>query len=66
MSINDELPDAISNRDRLKAQLGQLEAYVERATAAGELVPPEAADLVQRLREVVLALDSLTASFETR
>lgn len=60
---NERLPDAASGRDGLASQLQELEAFVARSEAAGEPLPPEATEMVARLREIVRALDGLTSSF---
>jgi len=57
-----ELTDAASGRAGLATQLRQLEAFVARSEAEGEVLPPEAAEMIARLREIVQALDGLTAS----
>lgn len=57
-----EASAARSGRDGLAAQLRELEAFVTRADASGDALPPEAAEMVERLREIVAALDGLTAS----
>jgi hypothetical protein len=63
MSANEGLPDAaVARRDGLAAQLRELEAFVARAAAEGEEMPPAAREMVARLREVVQALDGLTSS----
>jgi hypothetical protein len=54
--------DALSGRDGLAAQLRDLEAFVARSDAAGDSLPPEAHEMIARLREIVAALDGLTAS----
>ena len=54
-----------SGRDGLVAQLRQLEAFVERSESAGDPLPPEAMHMIARLREIVQALDALTASMTT-
>jgi hypothetical protein len=59
----DELPNAAAaGRDGLASQLRELEAFVARSEAAGESLPPEALEMVEKLREIVRALDSLTSS----
>jgi hypothetical protein len=57
-----ELADAATGRAGLASQLHQLEAFVARSEAEGEPLPPEAAEMIARLREIVHALDGLTAS----
>jgi hypothetical protein len=66
MSAGDEMPSAASQgRDGLAAQLRELEDFVARSDASGEPLPPEALEMVSRLREIVKALDGLTSSLDT-
>jgi hypothetical protein len=60
--LHDEPATAAAGRDGLVAQLRQLEAFVERSEAEGDALPPEALHMIARLREIVQALDGLTAS----
>jgi hypothetical protein len=63
MSANEELPNAAAaGREGLATQLRELEEFVARSNAAGEPLPPEALEMVSRLREIVRALDGLTSS----
>jgi hypothetical protein len=63
MSTNEELPNAAAaGREGLATQLRELEEFVARSDAAGEPLPPEALEMVSRLREIVRALDGLTSS----
>ena len=62
---HDERMSPASGRDGLVAQLRQLEAFVERSESAGDPLPPEAMHMIVRLREIVQALDGLTASMTT-
>ena len=63
MSHEERLPDAAAaGREGLASQLRELEAFVATTEAAGEPLPPEATEMVERLREIVRALDGLTAS----
>ena len=63
MNDGDGLPDAAAaGRDRLASQLRELEAFVARAEADGDALPPEAREMIERLREIVRALDGLTSS----
>jgi hypothetical protein len=55
---------AAAGRDGLVSQLRELENFVAQAEAAGEPLPPEAVEMVERLREIVRALDGLTSSLE--
>ena len=65
MSPGDRLPDAAAaGREGLASQLRELEAFVAKTEAAGEDLPPEAAEMVERWREIVRALDGLTSSLE--
>jgi hypothetical protein len=52
------------SREAFAEQLRQLESFIASASAEGEQLPPEAVEMVARLREVVLALDGLTSSLE--
>ncbi|MEO7458253.1 MAG: hypothetical protein ABIY52_18485 [Gemmatimonadaceae bacterium] len=56
--------DAPSPREGLSDHLRQLEEFVERAETDGSDVPVEAAEMIARLREIILALDGLTASMD--
>jgi len=60
--INDA---AAAGREGLAAQLQELEAFVARTQAEGGELPPEAAEMIARLREIVSALDGLTKSLGT-
>ena len=63
MSENERLPDdAVTSREGLVSQLRELEAFVQSYADAGEALPPEATEMVERLREIVRALDALTSS----
>jgi hypothetical protein len=63
MSEKDPIPDAAAaGREGLASQLRELEAFVARSAAEGEALPPEALEMIERLREIVRALDGLTAS----
>ena len=53
---------AAAGREGLVTQLRALEAFVERSEAEGDALPPEATEMIARLREIVQALDGLTAS----
>ena len=57
--INDA---AAAGREGLASQLRELEAFVARTEAQGEEMPPEAVEMIARLREIVRALDGLTSS----
>jgi hypothetical protein len=55
---------AAAGRAGLATQLRELEAFAARSEAAGDALPPEAMEMIARLREIVQALDGLTASLE--
>ena len=57
--------DPTAGRDGLAAQLRELEAFVAKSAADGEALPPEALEMMTKLREIVQALDGLTSSFES-
>jgi hypothetical protein len=59
---DEELTGAAEGRAGLVTQLRELEAYVARSEANGEELPPEALEMIARLREIVQALDGLTSS----
>jgi hypothetical protein len=46
--------------------VAELEAYIAETEARGEPVPPEARLMLDRLRELMDALQGLTASFRER
>jgi hypothetical protein len=53
---------AAAGREGLVSQLRELEKFVAESEAAGESLPPEAVEMIERLREIVRALDGLTSS----
>lgn len=53
---------APSPREGLAEQLRHLEEFVAHATVQGEEMPPEAVEMIARLREIMAALDGLSAS----
>jgi hypothetical protein len=53
---------AAAGRDGLVTQLRALERFMAESEAAGEALPAEAVEMVERLREIVRALDGLTSS----
>ena len=55
-------PAALAEREGLSNRLRELEAFVARSEADGEALPPEARQMVDRLREIMRALDDLNAS----
>jgi hypothetical protein len=61
-SAKEERPSAAVTRQGLTTQLRELEAFIARSEAAGESLPPEALEMVDKLREIVRALDALTSS----
>lgn len=64
MSAAEGTPVAATPRDGLAAQLRQLEEFVARAESDGEELPPEATEMVARLREIMQALDGLSTTFD--
>ena len=63
MTSDDEgLTDATAGRAGLATQLRELEAFVARSESNGDELPPEAIEMIARLREIVQALDGLTSS----
>ena len=54
--------DAALSRASLADQLRQLEAFVATAESQGDALPPEAVEMVARLKEIMAALDGLAAS----
>ncbi len=64
MSAGDNPADALtpSPREGLAQQLRHLEEFVARTESAGEEMPAEAAEMIARLREIMEALDGLSAS----
>lgn len=52
------------HREAFGSSLAALQAEIAASDARGADVPPEAREMVARLREVVEALDGLTASLE--
>ena len=59
-----ELSSAAAGREGLTAQLRQLEEFVARTESSGDELPPEAVEMIARLREIVQALDGLTSSMQ--
>ena len=51
-----------AQREQLEGQVSHLQAFLDGAAARGEEVPPEARAMLDRLREIVVALDRLSAS----
>jgi hypothetical protein len=65
MPDDEKMNDAAMGRDGLATQLRALEDFVARSEAEGDALPPEAAEMIERLREIVQALDGLTKSIAT-
>lgn len=61
-SAGDEAASAAAGHAGLVAQLRQLEAFAARTVAEGDALPPQATEMILHLREIVDALDGLTAS----
>ncbi|MEP7001627.1 MAG: hypothetical protein ABI969_14165 [bacterium] len=64
MNADESVPVTAAPRDGLAAQLRQLEDFVAQAESEGEELPPEAVEMVARLREIMQALDGLSISFD--
>lgn len=62
MPDDERMDGAASGRDGLATQLRALEEFVARSESHGDALPPEAIEMIARLREIVHALDGLTAS----
>jgi len=60
MSAAESTPVATTARDEFAAQLRQLEEFVARAESKGEELPPQAAEMMSRVREIMDALDGLS------
>lgn len=58
----DDAANAAAGHAGLVAQLRQLEAFAARTVAEGDALPPQATEMILHLREIVDALDGLTAS----
>lgn len=58
----DDAASAAAGHAGLVAQLRQLEAFAARTVAEGDALPPQATEMILHLREIVDALDGLTAS----
>jgi hypothetical protein len=59
---HDEAVSAAAGHAGLVAQLRQLEDFAARTVAEGDTLPPQAMEMILHLREIVNALDGLTAS----
>ena len=64
--VDEDAATAASGRASLAAQLRQLEDFAARAASEGDSVPPQATEMIAHLREIVQALDGLTASTAER
>lgn len=62
----DDAESAATGRASLAAQLRQLEDFAARSVSEGDSVPPQATEMIAHLREIVQALDGLTASMADR
>lgn len=61
--MTDDINDAAAaGREGLASQLRELEAFIARTEAEGGEMPPQAVEMIARLREIVHALDGLTSS----
>lgn len=60
--VHDDAVNAAAGHAGLVAQLRQLEDFAARTVAEGEALPPQATEMILHLREIVNALDGLTAS----
>ena len=65
MNIEDASPNT-NPGEGLTEQLRQLEAFVARAEAQGDALPPEAAEMVVKLREIIAALEGLASISDMR
>jgi len=61
-SLPDDAASAAAGRAGLLAQLRQLEDFAARTVREGDALPPQATEMILHLREIVQALDGLTAS----
>ena len=66
MSDENRMPDAVAGRAELATQLRELEAFVARSEESGETLPPAAVAMIERLREIVRAIDGLTSSLDAK
>jgi len=63
---HDDAVNAAAGHAGLVAQLRQLEDFAARTVAEGDALPPQATEMILHLREIVSALDGLTASMAER
>lgn len=61
-NVSDDAARAAAGRAGLVAQLRQLEDFAARTVREGDTLPPQATEMILHLREIVQALDGLTAS----
>ena len=61
-NVPDDAASAAAGRAGLLAQLRQLEDFAARTVREGDALPPQATEMILHLREIVQALDGLTAS----
>ena len=54
--------DMGNSAEGLTEQLRQLEEFVAKAESAGDALPPEAVEMVDKLRDIIQALEGLTSS----
>jgi len=60
--VRDEAANAAAGHAGLVAQLRELEDFAARTVSEGDSLPPQATEMILHLREIVEALDGLTAS----
>jgi hypothetical protein len=61
-SARDEAASAAAGHAGHRAQLRPREDFAARTVAEGDALPPQATEMILHLREIVEALDGLTAS----
>ena len=61
-ATRDDAVNAATGKADLLAQLRQLEDFAARTALEGDSLPPQATEMIAHLREIVQALDGLTAS----
>jgi hypothetical protein len=60
MSTDERTPVVSTARSEFAAQLHELEEFVARARSDGEELPPQAMEMMSRVREIMEALDGLS------
>jgi len=60
--VRDQAANAAAGHAGLVAQLRELEDFAARTVSEGDSLPPQATEMILHLREIVEALDGLTAS----